>query len=755
MKKLLAISIVLAHWACGQASAQSTTQPTTGTPYVRYDIYNGSGTPCNGAFSRSLYTTNNQNASISLGSCEQYVVVSTTTNGGGSLPNIGFISLSGGRGSGFGVTHLVFTNFTSSPSAFPTTAPQGDVDPPNIGNNLAGISTTNTNNTTVFYGGINGSLTGSITVGQLAYFMSFGSIAGNITADNAYLFSTAYISGPSISGSISITGSGQLVRVRATSGQISGNVSAQTIVSVLADTSSITGNITATSSIGTVQSSIGMGTSTTPITISAPIVNIVNCDSGPIRANITASGTATSATGSLQRLHGTAFEGTLNVSRLEKLSTQSGWSNAIDFNSASTGTITVTGDVRSPISLSGGISSAATINLGAVYSTVSVAGSLNANLTAASTNSGSVIAIAGSVPSSNSLTITGNHAGSITVGTTIAGTIAIGHSLTGSVSVPASGLVGQVIVDKSQTAGAVWTGTVAVDGISFNSTASAPDTAPYYTRASSGVGGGAVGLAPYFLYRSDCVPQEPAAGSAIPPTATSFTPWTFVDNTAPIKMRFYGPVRRTNTAIDWNLPSGSIRAFKVECIPLTSAANPCGWTGGSWYNLTNSFVLYGPGTSDTGIAARTLSLGRNGTNSINPGLYRVTFLDVICAGVAGDQPVQVDEYCTGDSDSAAYYFRVGMDCNGDRHDDEDPSDPYTGGGCPTGCADRNHNGFAVQDIFDFLNDWFAGCTTAGVGGGPNEPSRNCVATADFNGSGGITVQDIFDFLSAWFSGTNC
>lgn len=38
----------------------------------------------------------------------------------------------------------------------------------------------------------------------------------------------------------------------------------------------------------------------------------------------------------------------------------------------------------------------------------------------------------------------------------------------------------------------------------------------------------------------------------------------------------------------------------------------------------------------------------------------------------------------------------------------------------------------VQDIFDFLAEWFGG-------------------NADFNSSGATTVQDIFDFLAAWFS----
>jgi hypothetical protein len=51
-------------------------------------------------------------------------------------------------------------------------------------------------------------------------------------------------------------------------------------------------------------------------------------------------------------------------------------------------------------------------------------------------------------------------------------------------------------------------------------------------------------------------------------------------------------------------------------------------------------------------------------------------------------------------------------------------------------ADFDHSGgLAVQDIFSFLNAWFA----AGPG-------------ADFNQTGGLTVQDIFDFLNAWFAG---
>ncbi|HMN41976.1 MAG TPA: GC-type dockerin domain-anchored protein [Phycisphaerales bacterium] len=60
-----------------------------------------------------------------------------------------------------------------------------------------------------------------------------------------------------------------------------------------------------------------------------------------------------------------------------------------------------------------------------------------------------------------------------------------------------------------------------------------------------------------------------------------------------------------------------------------------------------------------------------------------------------------------------------------------PSDSTT----PCCRADFNRsNSLSVQDIFDFLNAWFAA-----------DPA------ADINGSG-LSIADIFDFLNAWFSG---
>jgi hypothetical protein len=59
----------------------------------------------------------------------------------------------------------------------------------------------------------------------------------------------------------------------------------------------------------------------------------------------------------------------------------------------------------------------------------------------------------------------------------------------------------------------------------------------------------------------------------------------------------------------------------------------------------------------------------------------------------------------------------------------------------TPCCYADYNkigGLSVQDIFDFLGDWFAGSPYANVGG---------------NGTPGpLSVQNIFDFLSDWFAG---
>ncbi len=67
--------------------------------------------------------------------------------------------------------------------------------------------------------------------------------------------------------------------------------------------------------------------------------------------------------------------------------------------------------------------------------------------------------------------------------------------------------------------------------------------------------------------------------------------------------------------------------------------------------------------------------------------------------------------------------------------------PGTLGNITSPCcyANYNHNTqLEVQDIFDFLNDWFAGKKAAIVGGDGT--------------TGTLAVQNIFDFLNSWFAG---
>ena len=84
--------------------------------------------------------------------------------------------------------------------------------------------------------------------------------------------------------------------------------------------------------------------------------------------------------------------------------------------------------------------------------------------------------------------------------------------------------------------------------------------------------------------------------------------------------------------------------------------------------------------------------------------------------------------CTGSGTAGAAFVSASGTCNSGAVSN-----------APCCYADYNKaNGITVQDIFDFLADWFAGNNFAKVGG---------------DGSAGpLAVQNIFDFLSNWFNG---
>lgn len=318
------VLVSLANSCYAQAEqALTSSPPSSGNPYVRFDMWNASSGVCNGLYTRTLYNTTGATSSIELGSCEQYVIVSTARNGGSFDPDIGRINLSGGIGNGFGPIQVNFVvnapNTSFAPPPIPTAA-NGDVSPAGIGSNFAGIDTTSTNTVAAFYGGVRGNLTQPINVGQLAFFRADGAINSSITASSGFNSSQrVYVQATNaITGSVTLV-NGVLARVRAFSGNISGAISAPTILVVESAQADVTGNITATSSIGTVSAPFGaIGTATS--TISAPVINIIDAN-GSLRGTFSATGTASDAASSLQRFRGTTFSGNLNVSRVQKLAT--------------------------------------------------------------------------------------------------------------------------------------------------------------------------------------------------------------------------------------------------------------------------------------------------------------------------------------------------------------------------------------------------------------------------------------------------
>ncbi len=104
---------------------------------------------------------------------------------------------------------------------------------------------------------------------------------------------------------------------------------------------------------------------------------------------------------------------------------------------------------------------------------------------------------------------------------------------------------------------------------------------------------------------------------------------------------------------------------------------------------------------------------------------------VCCRGATCSTTVASSAACTSSligGQTAGASFPTGASCN-------------TTGVTNTPCCYADYNkvgGITVNDIFDFLNDWFAGSPYANTGG---------------NGAAGpLAVQNIFDFLNAWFAG---
>jgi hypothetical protein len=131
--------------------------------------------------------------------------------------------------------------------------------------------------------------------------------------------------------------------------------------------------------------------------------------------------------------------------------------------------------------------------------------------------------------------------------------------------------------------------------------------------------------------------------------------------------------------------------------------------------------------SDASGNSAALTLTRNAAQQVLWVKFQVG-AGVCCRGATCTTTVASQSDCVSFGTAGALWVTGGPACN-------------TGGSTTTPCcyADFNKiNGLSVQDIFDYLNSWFAGSLLSKTGGD--------------GVTGTLAVQDIFDFLNAWFAG---
>lgn len=347
-------------------------------------------------------------------------------------------------------------------------------------------------------------------------------------------------------------------------------------------------------------------------------------------------------------------------------------------------------------------------------------GQLDANVTIMS-NLRRAISVTGTAPGQVSLT-----SGKVTK-------IQNGLQSNGSITL-AGELEGQIILNTINGT-RTWAGPTTINGSTIT-----PDADFEISQTSATLGGGAIGMAPFRLWKTDTIPPfvdnaEIGPGDGV--LETAFVP----AGATPVSIRFPGPIQRSTAYATWT------NAFIVQCRPLGGEGSEvC-----DWITVEGGFTFFGPTATTTDTTERrTIRIGRASGTIVRPGIYRVipkvsetTRLNnaVLCADVDGNPPTVWPPSCgpiPGAFDppidpAPSFVFRVIPDCDGNTIDDELPGQSPP---CSTNCgmADVNNSGsVTVQDIFDFLGFYFA-----------ND------LRADVNHTNTVTVQDIFDFLGMYF-----
>ncbi len=284
-------------------------------------------------------------------------------------------------------------------------------------------------------------------------------------------------------------------------------------------------------------------------------------------------------------------------------------------------------------------------------------------------------------------------------------------------------LQGQVIVNANDDSEA-WSADVQVGSTTLT------QTGGIYATPSAGLGGGAVGLAPFQFYDVDCFPPNNDLDHADSPLSSDFA-----SSAIPVVMRWYGPVK---------LPTGVTDPMDLLII---EAQDPRPGNECEWIDLTSIFTAtMHPGGDARAIGIGSITLPRET-------VYRVRYNDDAisesiffeCDEVDGNPPIDFSvDAC--DSFLKSYMFTIVPDCNNNGTSDvveiagNSSLDANMNGiiDCcefidPCSCDWDDNGVLGVPDIFDFLSDWFANDTTA----------------LNFGGTPGVPA--IFAFLSCWFA----
>lgn len=253
---------------------------------------------------------------------------------------------------------------------------------------------------------------------------------------------------------------------------------------------------------------------------------------------------------------------------------------------------------------------------------------------------------------------------------------------------------------------------------------------PYYTKTSTELGGGAIGLVPFHLHDIDCSPANNATthGRMLVTEFIRPNPNSGAITSKSIKLHFYGPVRTDALSTD------SAQPIIVEQIP--DIGNPI--------DLTASCDITMKRGGDSGWSREIEIKGKSGAGFLH-GTYRITARTtgtgrLYCDQLALATPPAVNAF--------TYWIDLREDCDTNGADDLDEiaSHPWWDdfpengrldrcewGGCP---SDVNHDGFVNGDDYDLFSDWFD------TGNG----------NADYNYDGFVNANDYDEFANDYETG---